>query len=533
MNDEPRLPSRPATNSWELADVIDFESLLEQDRDSPKNVLLSRDRQIRNDLQTKLTTNTENRRVLFRGWLEARRAQRSHNEPSPGEISISAWRLALKVIAIAGTILGAGAAANLLSYDGEEPVNVAAYLGWLVLVQIGLVVAGLIVLVLRNTRILSTESSLLLALVRHLWSQLAVRLGKHAMSQVSANRRSQVAAFLGSTKGWQTLYGKVAVWPLAGSLQLFGICFNLAALMTTIALVIFSDRAFGWQSAVNFSSEQIHELVQTLAAPWSWALPDATPSLSAVEGSKIVLKSGIKQLATADLVSWWPFLCLSLAVYGLLPRVLLWLVTMALTRRALTNLSFNHVDCDRLYERLQRPELETSGDVDQPGPALPSPLTNTRPSTQFNRADSNSRNNAAILLMGEELKSQIDQEKLAVMLKDRFLLDLTEAIAWSDDSATIRQAIKEITSSGRSSRQPVVILLEEAWQPPIAEKLQGVRELRSHLGADAKLILVLVGRPDAAGPITRVKASDLKVWERQIQTLGDTRLRVETLINHE
>jgi hypothetical protein len=298
--------------TWRLADVVDLEYLIEQDRDLPETELESRDRRIFQEHILPQSgrlgeSGLPGRRALFRRWLEARRKSFGSERLLPGEPSVASWRVLLKLVALAGVLLGVGAAANLLSYDGNQPVNVAAFIGWLVVVQIVLVVVAGTVVLLRKTRFLSAEASLFGSLIRSLWSWLALRVNRHALSRVPADQRTQFAAFLGTTGRHRSVYGDIVLWPVAGALQVFGVCFNLGALLTTIALIVFSDRAFGWQSAVNFSPEQIHQVTQTLAMPWAWALPDAAPTLEQVEGSKIVLKDGIKQLATGNLVSWWPF----------------------------------------------------------------------------------------------------------------------------------------------------------------------------------------------------------------------------------
>jgi len=83
---------------------------------------------------------------MLRQWLEARRASFENPESLPGSLAWGTWRILLKSLAVLGFFAGAGLAANLLQYDGFQPVNVATYLGWLVIVQIGLVLlAGLVV----------------------------------------------------------------------------------------------------------------------------------------------------------------------------------------------------------------------------------------------------------------------------------------------------------------------------------------------------------------------------------------------------
>ncbi len=522
---------------WRMEDVIDFEYLLEQDHDRPLTELEARDHRIFKEQilpQSGVAgrDGQTGRRRLFRRWLEARRRSAGTEQLLPGELLIASWYILLKLFAVAGLLLGAGAAANLLSYDGQQPVNVAAYLGWLVLIQIILVLIAGVIVLLRKNRFLAAESSVLGSLIRSIWSWMTICVHRHGLSRVSADQRTRFAAFLGTAARHRSIYGDVGLWPVFGSLQLFGVCFNIGALLTTIALVVFSDRAFGWQSAVDFSPEQIHQLTKTLAMPWSWAVSNAAPTLEQIEGSRIVLKDGIKQLATGNLVSWWPFLCLALGVYGLLPRLILWVTTMIFGRRAWQQLSFNQVAFDRLYERLQTAGLQTSGQGEETR-HTPTPNQNSIQNRLTGGSHNASPGTTAVALISAELLHVLDQNRFSELVEKRFHLSISQLVEWSDQSATMHAAIEQLQKIRLGNGQPHLILLEEAWQPPIAEKISGIRKLRDALGSEAKIIVALIGRPDDNELLTAARPTEKLVWERQIQSLGDTQLRLEQLVDHE
>lgn len=513
--------------TWSLADVVDFEFLLEQDRELAISDLEARDQKIAHTIKACQPDACNDRRRLFRVWLEQRRADETETLLT-GSTVVAAKSALLKIVAIAAFILGSATAYNLLRYNGTEPVNVATYLGWLVLTQIGIIGFALVALLLRRIGWLSAEASLLTGLVKTIWSALAIRLNRHLLDRVPAEKRRSVESFFGSSNVFRQLYGGVAIWPLIGALQWFGICFNVAAIITTVALVVFSDRAFGWQSAVNFSPEQIHQLTQTLATPWSSIVPSAAaPTLAQIAGSKIVLKDGIRQLTTANLVAWWPFLVASVIVYGFLPRFALWIFTIVMERRALRHLTFEHVACDRLYERLTAHRFQSQA----AGPE-PKPVDETQP-TRSPQSTLSIDEKDAVILMGEELRRQIDESSFAKLILARFRLKPSHWLAWSESSASRGHLLDEVKNVLSSTDFPPIVILEEAWQAPIAEKLDNLRALRNAIGATAKIIVVLVGRPKVGNILTPAKPSDLRVWEKRLQTLADPQLRIEPLIVQE
>lgn len=115
--------------------------------------------------------------------------------------------------------------------------------------------------------------------------------------------------------------------------------------------------AFGWQSSLQLSAQQVADGVRLLALPWSWFLPEGMgyPSLAQVEGTQIILKDGIYHLATQDLVSWWPFLCTALVVYGLLPRLLLLMGGYIRYRHQLDALELRNPEIRWLLQRMTTP----------------------------------------------------------------------------------------------------------------------------------------------------------------------------------
>jgi hypothetical protein len=114
--------------SWKIADVIDFEWLVAADGELDQEALRSRDRTLSAQLLAPdPSQRTRGRREIFRAWLEARRSEIS--ETLPGEYFLTAWQLLVVVSALTGAGLGLSvAAALLLAYTGDEPVNVGCFL---------------------------------------------------------------------------------------------------------------------------------------------------------------------------------------------------------------------------------------------------------------------------------------------------------------------------------------------------------------------------------------------------------------------
>ncbi len=110
--------------SWKIADVLDFEWLLADDGELDQAALRSRDRALSAQvLASDQSQRARSRSEIFWAWLQARRRELS--ETLPGEYFLTAWQLLVVLSALTGVGLGMSvAAALLLAYTGEEPVNV-------------------------------------------------------------------------------------------------------------------------------------------------------------------------------------------------------------------------------------------------------------------------------------------------------------------------------------------------------------------------------------------------------------------------
>ncbi|MCI5212559.1 MAG: DUF2868 domain-containing protein, partial [Candidatus Electrothrix sp. ATG2] len=218
------------------------------------------------------------------------------------------------------------------------------------------------------------EASLLYRLLRRLFTgvlhKLMASVQKKASQKISADTRLKWSASAGSIRQLRQRYGLLFLRPFFLVVQLFGVSFNTGVLAATLFKVIGADLAFGWQSTLQVTPSSVYDLVHWISLPWSW-LPDPfTPTLSQIEGSRLVLKDGIYHLINADLTSWWPFLCLSVFCYGLLPRLALLLFGTLRQRLDLVRLDFQQGCLRQPLHRMRTPQVSTAA-YSEPWPSSP------------------------------------------------------------------------------------------------------------------------------------------------------------------
>ncbi|MBW1887398.1 MAG: DUF2868 domain-containing protein [Deltaproteobacteria bacterium] len=527
---------------WRIRDLIDLEYFFHRDEnngdESAREAKVQGDRDIYLKYIEPLLKKERSlsRPSIIRLWLKHRRIAEKEalGEETllPGDAFQEIYRLLYYAVAIIGIFIGSGLAFSFLSYRGDDPLNVSIYVGVLIFMQILLL---LLVLGISTVRVASrsfSRSSILYSLVSELMVKLILKLERRAMRSLWGTQRDSLQAAIGLAKGKKKVYGSIFFWPAFLLAQVFGVGFNLGVLSATLLRVLGSDIAFGWQSTVQLSSRFVYDLVELLALPWSWFIsPEmAHPSLAQIEGSRIVLKDGIYHLATQDLVSWWPFLCLAVLFYGLLPRLVMLMAGLFAQNRALTRQDFNHNACERLMERMKIPLLITRGrpvatahemhpgdDKVQHLEALGTVQGNNIP------------HNRLMALVPDDIYEDCPDDELDGLIFSTLGYGVQEKIRIGKDYETDKALLDRLSRKEWGDVIPAVLILQEAWQPPIQETLKFILDLRKALGESARIVVALIGKPGPASIFTPVKEEDWITWGKRLNIMGDPFLGIERL----
>jgi hypothetical protein len=324
-------------------------------------------------------------------------------------------------------------------------------------------------------------------------------------------------------------YGRLMFWPLFTISQKVMVSINVGLITATLFRVVTSDIAFGWQSTLQVSSNAIFRLVETLALPWSWLIPPdhAYPSLEQIEGSRIILKDSIYNLATQDLVSWWPFLVLCLLCYGLIFRLILVLAGMYLQHRSLSSFQMETPESLRLVRRMLTPLVSTQAEP------VSSPLT----------ADIPNKNNR------QQLKAEIEKgtpflltvlvpDDIAEPCQSKHFTTMVEQFGFQcghfeiiqGDYDTDQLVLNKLGNRTWQNNSGVLIIVE-AWMPPIGDLLNFLDDLRSAVGGKTPIFVGLIGKQQGQTLFSEPHQQDITVWRQKLDGLKDPYLDVFVLIN--
>ncbi len=476
-----------------LAEAVDIRRWLRDDRRTPYLERLERDRALGRSLDAR----SDPERVL--GWWRRLREQGAvADEPSLGQRVEAGRRLATAALALLGVLLGSAVAGVAFTYDGRYPVNLFTLLGVLV---------GLPALMLVFTLLL------LPGRLPGLGALQSLAAGMNAGRWMGA----WLDRFLGAELFAPGLLGSGSVsafsrWQLVVFSQWLALGFFAGALVVALLLVTFSDLAFGWSTTLDMSPALVHRWVSALAAPWASWLPAATPDFALVEASRYFrLEEGRMPLERVErLGHWWPFVLMTVLVYGALPRALLLLVAAWRLRRATVALLQDDPEVTALLDRMATPLVALGGAAD--GDLVEPDREGLPPPREPVSAE------GLLLIIWNQAVSADGARAwvgAALGVQPAATLDLGVLQSPAEQRQILRAVREELAGPPRR-----LIVVTKGWEPPLLEFVDFLELVREELG-EASITVAPLGVGGES-----VESGQRDIWARTLARVRDPRLYV-------
>jgi hypothetical protein len=440
-----QIPTR-----WTLEDLADFEQALA----SSPPVTGALRAQV--DAAARGLEGAAARRAGLRRWLDLTA------QSGAGARFAAALSLTGVAVTLIAALAGASAMFGMLADGG---VNVVLFLAVLLGGQ-WLVLLGGLALWLARGRAAGSIGAL-----RGLHARLALRLsGDAAWWRGAMDAGGHARAAL--------------LWRFARMSQSAGIAFNLGIIACLLGLVWVKNIGFHWESTTDQAMRAfLGQAVDLLAAPWQAWWPEAVPDGAAIDASRRF--PGQPSGAAAG--AWWRFLLMATLVWGMLPRVILWLLAWRAGHRALAQLDFQ----GRAHRALWRE------------------LAGTR------RSDDDARPLDGVLVL-DVGGSGLGEETLRPFLLRRLRVNPTSwhrVAVWDE---TAERAATEAISNAPAG----IVLICEGWALSPARMNAMHADLRNRLGPDVPLKYLVVnsgpaGDPEPASP------EEQSVWIGHVDSLRD------------
>ena len=376
----------------------------------------------------------------------------------------STWPLLSGVLLIIGLVLGGSVMSVALTYTGAYPVNILILLGLFVAIPGLTLVAALIA---RMTW--GKQNPGIFASITKVWGRL----------------EDDDLEFL-ATNLWR--YTSVFYWLSQRLLQRFTLATLFAALAMFTVLIAFSDIAFGWSSTLDIEPASIFMLTQGLSLPWQSFLPGAVPSLELVEASRFFRMNPDNNPAL--LGQWWPFIGMSILIWGLGPRLLMAFFARKQCHASLREALLEYPEVTALISRLRSHKLTYTERQDQPA--------------MDEAADVVAMNSASV-------------DATIVWNRWGGLADQGLDIGLGATSSDIQEVLARLPQ--KPNRVGVVV---KGWEPPLLEFLDFLDHLRKEIGASPEIVVQPRPLPDSF-----LREEDVKAWRSTLSKSHDAKLYVE------
>ena len=184
------------------------------------------------------------------------------------------------IFIVGGLFLGVMLSSGLLLYSGKELVNVLVYFTFVVAIPALLSIFGFIIYF----------------------------FFKHSNAKLEALKSSSLA----------------------------GVFFSIGALLSLLITIATKDIAFGWATTLNIQPSELKSVLDSIAI-WKLFCTNCVPDTHLIELSRYSrLGTSVtkEQIANAQLLGqWWKFLALSIAVYGVALRGILFAIANILPKK--------------------------------------------------------------------------------------------------------------------------------------------------------------------------------------------------------
>ena len=506
-----------------LARLIDLELQLARDRDAAPQELRRRDA----DIGQAIDATRLDPPAIYLQWLAALRKSTEGQQPTAGE-QVQHWlELLGALLVVVGAIFGGSTVAGWLLARPAQPVNALAFWSVLVGVQILLLCVWLVAVIPVRKALRLPGIPAVQMIARGLGRLLPLLMGWIA-NRLAPRHRQLVEEVRSIVRQKEWLYGRVRFWLLVQFTQLFALAFNIAAVVTFIAISFGTDPAFGWKSTL-LEPPHLHRAVGWVAAPWANWFPEAVPTQAEIEATRFTSLDVRFDVRTNDgnadfarWTVWWPFLLASLIAYGLLPRLFTWLIAAWRLRSAIRNVRLDTAELVRVRERLTSAPFDSRATKPESGEAargaIPQAMAASSPTIDLGPA-------AVVRWAGVAL----DYEEVARLIHQRVRGEVLQIVdAGGLDPHSDEAALEAATQNTPQQ----VILLAEAFEPPVAEYTDFITRLRQRLG-EGRTILVLLYDRSPEQPVRAARDQDLDLWRARLAAGGDPWLRVESLVTEE
>jgi hypothetical protein len=297
-------------------------------------------------------------------------------------------------------------------------------------------------------------------------------------------------------------YESVRRWMFVRWSHTAATAFFVAALVTAMTMVVFTDLAFGWSTTLDVQARSVHALAVAMASPWATFWPAAVPDADLVESSRFFRLGAPREStdAAVALGQWWMFLVATLVTYGLVPRVISLMIARLRVSSAVRSALTETTQARALLQRLKAPRVETArADSTQE-------LSSAQPS--------GSGTESPVLLSTGSAGAGSVVNWSAVPISDASLAQLFGVSEIAHAGSGLDLAREEVLVDSLVKLGGPVRVVVKAWEPPVLDLVDFLESIDERGKCVVEVFPVRV-REGAQAPAT---PDDMQVWTLALES---------------
>lgn len=419
-----------------------------------------------------------------------------------------------RILALLAFLIGLGAAATLFWYDGSVPINMLPVLLFFIFLPLLLLFISVFLSAMSRFRshILNGFPGVLFNIVT---------LSGLKFSRLPQHRRRQLEEALIWLRGHYSYF--LLSW-FRRSLHAAGACYVAGALIWMLLYVSITDLAFAWSSTLALSAEHMNGLVRLISWPWQSWLSSAVPDFAIIEQTRFFRASDAGSVMESSSGVWWRFIFMSVLVYGLLPRLLLFAAYHIHAQRKL-RLALSRSEQARRILHLMRPPTVRFDQTAAKNSEIPAAPERDR------RSDKPAGRTPALVafwnISDKELgKLGSSPDHLFLQLRDEVQNQyfLGGARSSDENNVIIEQLASELRKPSHKKAGINLYIVVKYWESPRISFEKVLRNLHQHCepGVDGITLLPLLRNQQDLKEANRVN------WQHRINRLNLPNVHMET-----
>jgi len=386
---------------------------------------------------------------------------------------------------IVGFITGMG----LLSYSGQEPINIIYYLFFAMMLPLSSMLFSLFSAMSKGRLFEFLTLLSPLYWIEKLFSFFSFK------EQFDLFKKS--------------IADNLQKWIFLNRLQLLSLLFSIGLFIALIFIVVSQDIAFSWSTTLDVDAKSFHDFLVALALPWREFFPSTIPSLELVEISqhyRLGVKLDHSMVEHADkLGAWWRYLAMATLFYAIVLRSLFYLFSLFKLQKVLEQEFLNLDGVTRLLREFRTPFVSTKAPEKEKHLDIKEEQK-THVKELIDTIDDNYHNIVGWNFTSDEILLINDSKKLN---------------ASSINSVGGNHTFEEDESVAQEAKERVLLYVK-SWEPPTMDFIDFLEELIANKRVEEIEVLLL-------GTLERgysYSEKELAIWNRKIEGLGSRKVWV-------